>query len=93
MGGIWVRLMRKNRIEKDATLPCVREDWREELDEACHQLDVPRPIVLPRHERDWDEFSQTRFLPEHFMEDVRFDRMEVEYIDPDKKKKVNEQYL
>lgn len=92
-GGIWVRLMKRTRIEKDITRPCEREDWQDALDEACQKLDVPRPMVLPRHDRDWDEFSQTRFLKEHFMEDVGFDRMEVEYIDPDAKKGINERYL
>ena len=56
-------------------------------------MDVPRPIVLPRHERDWEQFSQVRFLKEHFIEDVPFDRMEVEYIDPDKKKRNNPAYF
>jgi len=90
--GIWVRLMRKNRIDRDKTVPCTMEDWQNALENACHELDVPRPMVLPRHERDWNEFSQARFLKEHFMEDVPFDRMEVEFIDPDRKKKDNPLY-
>lgn len=84
--GIWVRLMKKNRIEKDITVDCVYEDWQEALGQACRQLDTGRPMVLPRHERDWQQFSQARFLKEHFVEDVPFDRMEVEFIDPEKKK-------
>lgn len=90
--GIWVRLMRKTRIERDVTIPCMHDEWQEALEAACHRLDVPRPLLLPRHERDWAEFSQARFLKEHFMEDVPFDRMEVEYIDPDKKKRDNPLY-
>ena len=66
--GIWVRLMRKNRIEQDITSPCTLEDWQEALESACQKLDVPRPMILPRHERDWDQFSQARFLPDHFVE-------------------------
>ena len=85
--GIWVRLMHKNRIERDLTLPCAHADWQEALEDACHQLDVGRPMILPRHERDFAQFNQARFLPEHFVESVPFDRMEVEFIDPDKKKK------
>ena len=85
--GIWVRLMRKNRIEQDTTVECMPENWQTALEEACHKLDVARPMVLPRHERDWEQFSQARFLKEHFVEEVSFDRMEVEFIDPDKKKK------
>lgn len=90
--GIWVRLMRKTRIEKDTTVACAPDAWQEALDAACRQLDVPRPLLLPRHERDWAQFSQARFLKEHFMEDVPFDRMEVEFIDPDKKKRNNPAY-
>ena len=33
------------------------------------------------------EFGQTRFLPDAFMEHVSFDRLEIEFIDPDAKKK------
>ena len=85
--GIWVRLMHKNRIERDLIVACASEQWQEALEDACHRLDVPRPMVLPRHERDWRQFSQARFLPEHFIESVPFDRMEVEFVDPDQKKK------
>lgn len=91
--GIWVRLMRKTRIDQDTTVECTMDHWQEALEEACHKLDVPRPLMLPRHERDWEQFSQARFLKEHFMEDVAFDRMEVEFIDPDKKKKNNSLYM
>ena len=91
--GIWVRLMRKTKIDRDVTVPCTHAEWREALEKACHDMDVPHPVLLPRHERDWAEFSQARFLRDQFMEDVPFDRMEVEFIDPDKKKRINEMYL
>ena len=90
--GIWVRLVKKNRIERDVTVDCARADWQEALNEACRRMDVGKPMVLPRHERDWEQFSQARFLREHFVEDVPFDRMEVEFIDPDKKKKKDAPY-
>lgn len=88
-----MRLMHKTRIERDVTVACAPDDWQAALETACHDLDVPRPMVLPRHERDWDQFTQARFLPEHFVEAVGFDRMEVEFIDPDRKKKPNPQYM
>ena len=85
--------MHRTRIDKDVTVECPLEGWQEALEEACQRLDVPRPLILPRHERDWEEFSQARFLREHFMEDVAFDRMEVEFIDPDRKKRNNPLYM
>lgn len=91
--GIWVREVKKSHTVGDATAECAHEGWKEALLEACRALDIPRPIILPKHERDFEQFSLTRFLPEHFMEGVPFDRLEIEFIDPDKKKKVNEKYL
>ena len=71
------------------TAPCTYETWKEALDEVCHALDISRPLIIPRHERDWEQFGLTAFLPEHFVESVHFDKMELQYIDPDKKKQKN----
>ena len=77
---------KKNKIIESRTAPCTYETWQEALDEICHALDVSRPVIIPRHERDWDNFGLTTFLPEHFLESVSFDKMELQYIDPDRKK-------
>jgi hypothetical protein len=37
--------------------------------------------------REWVEFGMTRFLPDAFFETVPFERLEIEYIDPDAPKK------
>ena len=93
--GIWVKLIRHGRTARDEMIPCARQDWENALTEACRRLDLQRPCVLPRHERDFEQFGLVRFMPEHFIETVRFDRMEIEYIDPDSRKArpVNEKYL
>ena len=91
--GIWVRLMKHGKMIDSYVQPCAADDWEEALTEACRQLDAPKPVVLPRHERDYLQFHQARFLPEHFIELISFDRMEVEYIDPEARSKVNEKYL
>ena len=91
--GIWVRLIKHGKITESNVQPCAPDKWEEALTEACRALDAPKPVILPRHERDYHSFHQARFLPEHFMESVSFDRMEVEYIDPEAKKSVNEKYL
>ncbi len=93
MAGIWIRLMRKNKIQKDISVECARDGWLEALYTGLERLDTARPLLLEKHQRDWAEFGQTRFLKEHFMEDVAFDRMEVEWIDPEAGKKINEKYL
>lgn len=85
-GKLWVREIRKNKIRRDVVVPCERGDWQAGLVSACHQLDLSAPLVVARHERDFSDFGQARFLPEHFMEGVGFDRLEVEFFDPDEKK-------
>ena len=88
-GQLWVRIIKKNKIIESRTAPCTYETWQEALDEICHALDVSRPVIIPRHERDWEQFGLTSFLPEHFVDSVSFDKMELQYIDPDRKKQKN----
>ena len=84
-GSIWVREMKRNKIRRDIVVPCPEGDWEEALVAACHGLDISVPLVVPRHQRDFSDFRQLRFLPEHFLESVSFDRLELEYFDPQEK--------
>lgn len=86
-GKLWLRQIRKNKITASAVTACDKANWQEALAIGCRQMDIGVPLVLSRHKQDWDSFSQTRFLPEHFMEPVHFDRLEAEYFDPEAKKK------
>ena len=53
---------------------------------------LPDPLWLEKNEREWAEFGMTRFLPDAFFETVPFERMEIEYIDPDAPKKKSSDY-
>ena len=83
MPRLWARIIRKHRIERQGTYDCRYEDVEEALTELCHEFDIPRPIWLDKHRREYEEFRRTRFLPEHFMEEVPFQRLEIEYLDDD----------
>ena len=80
---LWVKTIVDHRIDRQATIPCGRDDPREALREACHEMDLPEPV--------W-EFGMTRFQPDAFFEPVPFLRMEIEYIDPDAPKKKSRDY-
>ena len=86
-GRMWLRLMKNNRSKRDLTVACDFEHPELALREAMHQLDLSMPVWLPRHQKDWREFSLTRFTPEHFLESVNFDRLEISFIAPDDKPK------
>ena len=84
---LWVRVIRHHHISRQITEPCRREEPEEALAEACRKLDLSRPLWLDKNQREWDEFGQTRFLPDAFVEQVDFDRLEIEFIDPDARRK------
>ncbi len=86
-GRIWVRLVKRHRVERDAVYPCEKADVEEALRELLPKLDLGQPMWLPRHRADWDEYALTRFTPAHFVESVDFDYMELSYIFPEDDKK------
>lgn len=84
---LWVKTIRHHRPDLQATVPCGRDNAHDALREACHTLDLPEPIWLDKNEREWAAFGMTRFLPDAFFETVSFERLEIEFIDPDAPKK------
>ena len=86
MTGLWVRLMKKHRIDRQATRACPFSSARDALTDLCRELDVPRPIWRPKHEREFEAFRMTGFTKDHFLEDVPFDRLEIEFFDDARRK-------
>lgn len=83
MPRLWARIIRKQRIERQATQDCRYDEVEDALTELCREFDIPRPIWLDKHYREYSEFRRTQFLPEHFMEEVPFQRLEIEYLEDD----------
>ena len=86
-GRLWVRLFKRHRVERDAVIPCEKENAEEALRDLLPTLDLSQPMWLPRHRADWEEYAIARFRPEHFVESVDFDYMEISYIFPEDEKK------
>lgn len=81
MPRLWARIIRKHRIVQQATAPCAWGEVEDVLVELCREFDIPNPLWLNKHEREFEEFRRTAFLPEHFMEEVPFQRLEIEYLE------------
>ena len=86
-GRMWLRLMKANRAKGDLTVACDFDQPQLALREAMHELDLSMPVWLPRHQKDWQEFSLTRFTADHFLESISFDRLEISFIAPENQKK------
>lgn len=87
MARLWARIIVKHRISRQGTAPCSFDDVQPALTELCREFDIPNPIWLGKHDREFQEFRHTAFLPEHFMEDVAFDKLEIEFLDDENKKR------
>ena len=87
MARLWARIIDKHRIAQQATAPCTPDGAEDALVELCREFDIPCPIWLNKHENEFESFRHTSFLPEHFMEEVPFQRLEIEYLDDSGKKR------
>ena len=52
MPRLWARIIKKHRIDRQATAECPREGVEDALTELCHEFDIPRPIWLNKHQRE-----------------------------------------
>lgn len=91
---LWATIRNGHRIVRETTLEtgfAKRDqvaDWPALIGEACHALDLARPVILKKHLKDLQSFSRAVFKAEDFMEPVDFERFEVEAIvDKSEKKK------
>lgn len=84
---LWGRIIKNHRIAKSLTVNVEDGDVQEALRSICRQLDIPYPLFLPKHEREFENFARTAFTKDHFMEPIAFVRFEIELLQSDEKKK------
>lgn len=91
MARIWIRVIKHHRIASQATFPCTWDSVEDEFNEAVRTMDIARPLWLTKHDNEMENFRRTAFTAEHFVEEIDFDRLEVEFLDDtDKKRKSND---
>ena len=81
MERLWARIMARHRILQQAEAPCARGEEQEVLRELCRGFDIPAPMWLMKQEREYSEFGRTSFAGDNFLEEIRFDRLEIERLD------------
>ena len=88
---IWAKCIEDNKIRKDLVLEfnftktTDTSVWNEIVSSFCNQFDLSRPIILSKHILELDHFSRTVFKKSDFMDNISFDKLELE-IFPEKKK-------
>ena len=84
---LWGRMMKRLRIVKQETVEIEDDDIESAFLEICRRFDVQRPLQLPKHNREFENFGRTFYAKEHFTESIDFDRLEIELIMPDGEKR------
>ena len=78
---LWGRLVdRHRRIIQSETIPIENNDLEQAFIELCHRFDIQRPIQLPKHAREFENFNTTSYTQEHFTEPIPFFRLEIERL-------------
>lgn len=52
--------------------------FQDYLNEICGQLDIPTPVVLKAHVRNFSRFNITKFKRDDFVESTDFDLLSLE---------------
>ncbi len=81
MTRLWIRIVNRHRVVRQETVECAWGGIDDALTEVCRQWDVPRPVWLNKHRREMEDFRRTAFTQDHFMEEVPFDRLEIEFLE------------
>ena len=81
MTRLWLKIIKNHRIDRHFTAPCEYGDIKSCLNEMCREADLPCPIWLDKHENEFLRFRKTAFSPDHFIESVDFDRLEIDFLD------------
>ncbi|MBE5730602.1 MAG: hypothetical protein E7350_01455 [Clostridiales bacterium] len=81
---IWAKTIRNERITKSHIYKHEGKfdirDFESMLPKICEEMDVPTPVILVSHIRNFDNFGIARFLASDFVEDVPFDFFTLEYV-------------
>ncbi len=87
MARLWAKIIVRHRIHRQATEPCTFEDIPEALNNICKQFDIPCPMWLGKQEREIEAFRLTSFGPDNFIEEIDFQKLEIEFLEDDNKKR------
>ncbi|MDE7191762.1 MAG: hypothetical protein K2O35_04785 [Clostridia bacterium] len=79
---IWARLVTDDKIQKDmlyhSSLKMSKDNYEVWLRDICHQLDVPNPVILEHHFKNFVNFHNTKFRQDDFVETLDYDIFIVE---------------
>ncbi len=91
---LWAKMIKNNRIINQLVVSNKDTISNEEkrikcIDEICKNFDLSIPVWLKKHDMEFSQFKYVTLYSEDFIDDIDFDKLEIELIDDgnDKNKK------
>lgn len=79
---IWAKTMKINKLKQSYIYESIDnfnpETFYLHLQEICHKMDIPTPVILSYHIESYINFNICTFLPRDFVESVNFDKFILE---------------
>ena len=84
---IWVKTLKREKIIGNKTYVGEGqfdiELFHSYLTEMCESMDIPTPVLLSSHIRNFSSFNYVTFTASDFVEPVKFDKLVLEYCRED----------
>jgi hypothetical protein len=84
---IWAKLYIKNDIAKDliyeSNLEMSYENYQKWLQDICNLLDIPNPVVIPYHYKNFVYFHNTLFKEDDFVQSLNYEKFRIEDCNED----------
>ncbi len=81
---IWAKNMTDNKIVSDYVYDVDGDfdihDFPEYISQICEKLDIPTPIILIKHIKNFLIFNSTFFTPDEFVESYFYEKFEIQLI-------------
>ncbi len=79
---IWAKIIKDNEILKDIIYEDNSEmkylNYQKWVCDICNLLDIPTPVVIPFHYKNFALFHNTHFKASDFVHPVEFDALRIE---------------
>ena len=79
---MWAKVMVKDKIISQYVYESIdnfsETDFFKHIEKICHHLDIPTPIILPVHIKNFYEFNNIVFRSNDFVESIDFDKLTLE---------------
>ncbi len=83
---LWGKILVDSKIEKDILVEAnssdnYQENLKDCIMEICDKLDIEKPYWLPANVKEYNQRGKTRFTKDNFIEEICFDKFEIEEIE------------